>query len=216
MNSLAVAVLAVFPALAATAADPMPPAPPVEELVAEALERSPALAAAHAQVAAAAAVVDTAAVLPDPMVEVSVDNMGLTSWTVGEEEMSMIGVSYLQPLFYPGKRDARRNAAAAEVSPRRAGLAAERRRVALEVRLGYAAIYTLDREVASLGAAAEMLDVVGVESAAVARSSPSATVSDAVDGAVPFETFRREHRTFALRGQQAQRDSDVIRHGCKA
>ena len=160
MKRLAVFIVGLLPAFAVGAADPVSPAPPVEELVAQALERSPGLAAAHAQVAAAAAVVDSAAALPDPMLELSIDNIGATSWTVGEEEMSMVGVSYVQSLPYPGKRAARRAAAQAEVAPRRAGLAAARRRVAFEVRLAYAALYALDREAASLDDAAELLDLL--------------------------------------------------------
>ena len=153
-------VLCVLPAVTATGADTAPPAPPVEALVAQALDRAPSLAAARERVAAAAAVIDAAAVLPDPMLEVSIDNMGLTSWTVGKEEMSMVSVSYLQPLLYPGKRDARRAAAAAEVAPREAELDVLRRQVALEVRTVCAALYGLDREGASLGAARELLDLL--------------------------------------------------------
>jgi hypothetical protein len=40
-------VLALLPALAFAGADPLPQAPPVEELVAQALERAPSLAAAR-------------------------------------------------------------------------------------------------------------------------------------------------------------------------
>lgn len=153
-------VLSLLPAVTAAGADTAPPAPPVETLVAQALERAPSLAAARERVAAAAAVIDAAAQLPDPMLELSIDNMGATSWTVGKEEMSVVSVSYLQPLLYPGKRDARRAAAAAEVAPREAELAALRRRVALEVRLAYSALYVLDCEVASLDAARELLDLL--------------------------------------------------------
>jgi outer membrane protein TolC len=153
-------VLALLPVLAADGSDAVPPAPPVEQLVAQALERAPPIAAARERVAAAAAVVDAAAVLPDPMLEVSIDNMGVTSWTVGKEEMSMVGVSYVQPLLYPGKRDARRASASAEVAPREAEVAALGRRVALEVRLAYSALYVLDCEAASLGAARELLDLL--------------------------------------------------------
>jgi cobalt-zinc-cadmium efflux system outer membrane protein len=151
---------AVVPALALAGADPLPPAPPVEALVAQALERAPSLAAARERISAAAAVVEAVAVLPDPMLEVMIDNVGPTPWTVGEQEMSMVGVSYLQPLLYPGKRDARRASAAAEVVVREADFAALQRRLALEVRRNYAALYRLDREVVALAAARELLDLL--------------------------------------------------------
>lgn len=193
-------VLALLPALAFAGADPLPPAPPVEALVSQALERAPSIAAARERVAAAAAVIDTAAVLPDPMLEVSVDNMGLTSWTVGKEEMSMVGVSYLQPLLYPGKRDARRASAAAEVAPREAEVAALRRRVALEVRLAYSALYTLDREAASLGAARELLDLLN------ATVTARYTVGEVDQGAVikaQLEQTRLEERFDDLAAERA-------------
>jgi len=177
MTRLAILLVAVLSAGAA-AADVVPPAPAVEELVAQALARSPALAAAHAQVAAAAAVVDSAAALPDPMLELSIDNMGVTSWTVGKEEMSVVGVSYVQSLLYPGKRAARRAAAAAEVAPRRAGLEALQRRVAYEVRLACAELYALDREAASLDDAGELLDLL--EATSLARYAVGAVDQGAV------------------------------------
>jgi outer membrane protein TolC len=49
-------------------------APPVDELVRDALSRSPALAAARARIAAAQALEISAAALPDPMVEAMFQN----------------------------------------------------------------------------------------------------------------------------------------------
>ncbi|HSF39735.1 MAG TPA: TolC family protein [Thermoanaerobaculia bacterium] len=145
---------AAFPAVAA------PPAPPVEELVGNALERSPALAARRAAVAASREMEGPARALPDPMVEAMLQNADFPEWTVGTMDMSMAGVEVSQDLLYPGKRRARFAAAQAETAVRAAELAAEERRVAAEVRLLYAKLYAVDRERQSLAAAAELVDML--------------------------------------------------------
>ncbi len=158
------------PLLAAALAAPLaaqPPAPaapraapPVEELVALALERSPALAARRAALAAAREMERPATALPDPMVEGMLQNADFPDYTVGEEDMSMTGAEVRQPLPYPGKRRARGEAAAAETAQRSAELAAEERRVAAAVRSLYARLYALDREREALLAARELVEML--------------------------------------------------------
>ena len=103
------AILVAVPAAAQPAAPErdVPPAPPVEALVAEALERSPSLAAARARLAAAREMVAPAGALPDPMVELMLQDVGFPRYTVGTEEMSMVGPEVRQALPYPGKRERR-------------------------------------------------------------------------------------------------------------
>lgn len=147
-------LLTAVPAVAA------PPAPPVEELVGSALERSPALAARRAAVAAAREMEAPARALPDPMVEAMIQNADFPEWTVGTMDMSMAGVEVSQDLLYPGKRRARFEAAKAETALRAAELAVLERQIAAEVRLLYAKLYALDRERQSLAAAQELVDML--------------------------------------------------------
>lgn len=147
-------LLTAVPAVAA------PPAPPVEELVGNALSRSPALAARRAAVAAAREMEAPARALPDPMVEAMIQNADFPEWTVGTMDMSMAGVEVSQDLLYPGKRRARFEAAKAETALRAAELAVLERQVAAEVRLLYAKLYALDRERQSLAAAQELVDML--------------------------------------------------------
>jgi len=136
------------------------PAPPVEALVAAALEGSPSLAALRARVAAARERIAPAGALPDPMVELMVQNVGFSDWTVGGMEMSMVSGEYRQGLPYPGKRRARREAAAAAAEVATAELEAMRRELVAAVRATYAALYALDRELEALETASELLDLL--------------------------------------------------------
>jgi outer membrane protein, heavy metal efflux system len=135
-------------------------APPVEELVAAALARSPALAALRADLEAARESEPPAATLPDPMVEAAFQNAGLTRSTVGKDESSMLGLEVRQGLPYPGKRAARLAAARAETAVRAAALARSERGTVVAVRTLYARLYALDGEAASLAAAHELLDLL--------------------------------------------------------
>ncbi len=141
-------------------------APPVEQLVAEALGHAPSLAALRARLAAAKEMVNPAGALPDPTAEFVLQDIGFPKWTVGSQEMSMIGPEVRQDLLYPGKRRAHRETAGAQASVREKELEQLQREVAVQVRTAYARIYTLDRERRALGAARELLDLLAATAAA--------------------------------------------------
>ena len=141
-------------------------APPVEQLVAEALAQAPSLAALRARLAAARELVAPAGALPDPTAELVLQDIGFPKWTVGSQEMSMLGPEVRQDLLYPGKRRARREAASAQAGVREKEVEQLQREVAVKVRTAYARIYTLDRERRALGAARELLDLLAATAAA--------------------------------------------------
>ena len=147
-RSLSILPLAVL--IAATAAAQTMPgaatAPAAGELVAEALAKSPSLAAARSRLAAAREMESPAAALPDPMVEALLQNADFPSYTIGTEDMSMAGVEIRQPLPQPGKRRARTEAARAETALRQAEVAELERRVTAEVRNLYSRLFALDQE----------------------------------------------------------------------
>ncbi len=166
------AVLIAAPA-AAQVPDAGAPAPPVDALVAEALAKSPALAAVRSRTAAAREMESPAATLPDPMVEAMVQNADFPSYTIGSEDMSMAGFEVRQPLPYPGKLRSRAAAARAETALREAGIADLERRIAAEVRSLYARLYALDRERASLTAARELVELMSATASARYASGQS-------------------------------------------
>lgn len=135
-------------------------APPVEELVAEALARSPAVAAAKSHLAGARELERPAEALPDPTVEAMVQDADFPHPTIGKDEMSMAGVELRQPVPYPGKRRARGEVARAETGLRAAEVVRVERRVAAEVRRIYARIYAVDSELRSLSPARELLELM--------------------------------------------------------
>ncbi|HLE61179.1 MAG TPA: TolC family protein [Thermoanaerobaculaceae bacterium] len=140
-------------------------APPVEQLVAEALGRAPSIAALRARLAAAREMVVPAGALPDPMAELMLADIDFPKWTVGKEDMSMLGPEVRQNLLYPGKRAARRAAARAEAEIRGTELDQLRRQVAETVRVLYARVYALDKEKEALAAAGELLDMLAATAA---------------------------------------------------
>lgn len=90
------------PGLAGPAGEPSAAPLPPQALVARALERSPELAAARAEVEAARAFVSPAGALPDPMLTLSYENDG-TSISLGEEPMTRLSLMGEQTLPFPGK-----------------------------------------------------------------------------------------------------------------
>jgi outer membrane protein TolC len=94
------------------------------------------------------------------MVEAMLQNADFPEFTVGEEEMSMVGVEVRQPFPYPGKLRARGEAAAADTAVRAAELAETESRVAAEVRSLYARIYAMDRERQALTTSHELVELL--------------------------------------------------------
>lgn len=151
---------AVFAAPAAAQTPDSAAAPSLDDLIAEALARSPALAALRASQEAAREMESPARALPNPMVEAMVQNADFPRYTIGSEDMSMAGVEVRQPLPYPGKLRARVEAARAETDLRGAETAELEGRVKAEVRSLYGRLYALDQEEEVLAAARELVDLL--------------------------------------------------------
>ena len=155
------------PAMADTATPTLPTpyeagrlAPNPDELVALALQRAPSLAALRARVEEARELVRPAGALPDPMVELMVQDIGFPRWTVGAEDMSMIGPQITQGIPFPGKRGARRQAAQAEVTVKAGELQLLQREVTRAIRVAYARLYSLDEERQALASGRELLEML--------------------------------------------------------
>jgi outer membrane protein, heavy metal efflux system len=188
------------PSLTADVAPAEGAAPPVEKLVALALERSPSLAALQEKLAAAREMIEPAGALPDPMVELMLQDASFPKYTVGTEEMSMVGPEVRQSLPYPGKREARRQVARAEVAVRADELVQLRRQLAAEVRTLYARVFALDRERAELEAGTELLDLLAATAAS--RYSVGEAEQEAVVKA-QLEVSRLAERSDDLTGERA-------------
>ena len=177
-----------------------PPAPPVEDLVAAALEASPSLAAARFRLAAAREAITAAGALPNPMVEVMLQDVSFPKYTVGTMEMSMIGPEVRQEIPYPGKRRAASDVARADAEIRAQELDLLRRQLAAEVRSLYGRVYALDQEREALSAARELLDLLATTAAT--RYSVGQTEQEAVIKA-QLEATRLEERSDDLEAERA-------------
>ena len=121
-------------------------AAPVDSLVVRALAHSPGVAELRARLQAAREAVRGAGSLPNPMLELMLQDVGFPNYTVGDVEMSMIGPQLTQTIPFPGKRGARRRAAEAGVTVRERELEALQRDLVRDVRVLYARAYALDAE----------------------------------------------------------------------
>jgi outer membrane protein TolC len=163
---LVVALFVIVASAGGARSAELEPASSVEDLVAEALGRSPSVAALRARLSGVRELVEPAATLPDPQIEVGIQNVGLERWTVGEAEMSMLTPEVRQSLPFPGTLRARRAAAEADANSAAAELEALRRRVAAGVRIACAGLYAADREAELLAAGRELLDLIAATAAA--------------------------------------------------
>jgi outer membrane protein TolC len=143
-----------------------PPAPPPEALIRQALEASPMLKAGAESAAAASETAAGAGALPDPMVEFMLQDVGFPEYTVGEEEMSILGVEIRQGLSLPSKRKAAKAGAGARAAGAGVRWELERRALALQVRQMHAELYALDREREALEASRELVDLAAAVAAA--------------------------------------------------
>lgn len=118
-------------AFAASAAPAVPPT--VEDLVLEALAKSPALAAARAGISAARERVAPAGTLPDPMLRLSYENDGAPV-SLGEEPMTRLSFMAEQPIPWPGKLALAAKVAGADAAVAEAAVARLRLGIEADVR----------------------------------------------------------------------------------
>lgn len=175
-------------------------APPVEDLVAAAIERSPTLVVLREKLAAAREMVAPAGALPNPMMELMLQDVSFPTYTVGDEEMSMIVPAVRQALPFPGKREARRAVARAVAAMRADELGLLRRQLVAQVRSLYAKVYALDQERTALSAARELLDMLAATAAA--RYSVGEAEQEAVVKA-QLEVSRLEERSDDLDAERS-------------
>ena len=156
---------------------PAPIAAPVDSFVVRALAHSPGVAELRARLQAAREAVRGAGSLPNPMLELMLQDVGFPTYTVGDAEMSMIGPQLTQTIPFPGKRGARKRAAEAGVTVRERELEALQRDLVRDVRVLYARLYALSAERQALVEGGEALATISASardrySAGSAESEP--------------------------------------------
>jgi cobalt-zinc-cadmium efflux system outer membrane protein len=141
-------------------------APPVEELVAEALEKSPAVGAARSRLAASNELVKPASALPDPELEFSLEENISSFSSPGFVKGEIV---LKQEFPFPGKRSVKGKTAGAESEMEFAGLVDFERQLTRDIRTVYAGLYAFDSESAALDLARELVKML--EATAAVRYS---------------------------------------------
>jgi len=193
-------------AVPAPSAMPAPSALPADatlsRLIGESLAARPELSQSEATIRARKERVPQAGALPDPMLQVGIQNDGFTSLEIGQAETSYVSLMASQTFPWPGKRGLRRGLAALETAQAEQGLARVRLSTEAEVRRGYLELLLVRDRLALLG----QLEGIWSKSSGVAR-----TRYEAGDGAqsdvlrAQLEQNRIRQRRFMLGAEEASR-----------
>jgi cobalt-zinc-cadmium efflux system outer membrane protein len=179
-----------------------PPADPVlAGLVADSLAARPELGAAVATVDAARALVPPAGALPDPMLQLGLQNDGFTSIEIGSMEGSFASIGVSQTLPWPGKRGLRTALAEAEVEQAETAVQRMRLSTIAEVERGYLRL-RLVRERQALLDRQAALWVRASEIARLVYAAGQGSQADVLRARL--EEQRLGQRRLALAAEQAQ------------
>lgn len=132
----------------------------LDSLITEALTNNASITSLRDSIKAAHEMIELEGALQDPMLEVMMQDVNFPSWTVGDMEMSMVGVQITQPLPYPGKLEKRKKAAAAQEEIKKRGLSRLQTALVMQIRILYAKLYTIDSEQKALDMGKELLEML--------------------------------------------------------
>ena len=130
-------VVALVAVLAVSDVRSEPPDPLLAALVEQALAARPELARAQALVQAERERVPQVGALPDPMVEIGVQNDGFSSWEIGNAETSWYSILATQRFPWPGQRGLAREVAELDVQGSEAAIPRVLLATEAEVRRSY-------------------------------------------------------------------------------
>ena len=122
----------------------------LDDLLKRALERNPLIKAAGFETQAMSYRIPQAKSLPDPMVDFDLKNMGFPQFTLGQEVMSGIGVSFSQAVPFPGKLRLRGEIAGKAYERQKASQGSVVLGVLQEVKAAYFELFVLHKSVALL------------------------------------------------------------------
>ena len=130
----------------------------LDALVKSALERNPKIKSFEDAARASKLRVRPSGALPDPVIGLGIKNMGLTRWTVGEEVMSEVGVSFSQMIPFPGKLSLKSQIASTQSLQAEEDLKAARLQLVRQIKELYARLFYYQRSIELLGQKKEVLE----------------------------------------------------------
>lgn len=186
----------------------LPADPVLARLIGESLAARPELARAQAVVHAQQERIPQAGALPDPMLQIGIQNDGFTSIEIGRMDTSFVSFMASQTLPWPGKRGLQRDVATigsaqatTQLSRARLSAEADVRRTYLELLLVRDRLVLLDRLDALFRQSAEATRILYE-----AGKGPQSDVLRA-----QLEERRIAQRRFALQGEQRSRIQSLNR-----
>lgn len=123
------------------------PAVLLRDLLAEARQHNPDILAARARIEAAQHRAPQAGALPNPTVMVELNNIGITRLSVGQADMSMAGLSFVQGIPFPGKRGLRTQAAATEMGMNEETATATELEALSQLKIAYYELYLIHQSI---------------------------------------------------------------------
>lgn len=201
---------AAGPALAEPPAAPVPLAedPALARLVAETLAARPELRAADARAAAGRERVPQAGALPDPVLQLGIQNDGFGGIQVGKMETSFYSIGASQTFPWPGKRGLREDAARLGVREAEAGSSRARLSAEADMRRAYLDLLVARDRLALLA----RLEAVWTRSEGVARlryESGDGSQTDLLRA--QLERTRLRQRRVQLEAEERTRRAEVNR-----
>lgn len=171
-------------------------------LIQQSLSARPELARAEANVRASAERAPQQTVLPDPMLQVGIQNDGFTSFEVGRADTSYVSVMASQTLPWPGKLDLQARQAELSVVEAKQGLARARLSTEAEVRRAHLDLVLVRRLLFVI----DQLEATWQVASSVARvqyQSGTGAQADVLRAELSLQ--RLKQRRIALRAQEASR-----------
>jgi outer membrane protein, heavy metal efflux system len=203
VSALVLALVTVaLPAVAELPVATLPSDPTLARLIAESLSARPELALSAAVVQAEEERAAQADALPDPMLQVGIQNDGFTSIEVGRMETSFVSLMASQTLPWPGKRGLRKQLAELDTTQARHAVTRARLATEAEVRRGYWDLLLARDRLALL----EQLAVLWQRSSGIARvryETAGGAQSDVLRA--QLELNRLEQRRLALEAEERAR-----------
>ncbi len=184
------------PPTQAASAPALPTDPTLTQLLADALEGRPELHQAEAQVRAARARVPQAGALPDPVLQLGIQNDGFEGLMIGEMEGSYFSIMASQALPFPGKRALRTEVAQLGVTAASTQVARTRLSIEAEVRRGYLDLLLVRERLVLL----ERLQALWKQSAEMARiryETGEGAQSDLLRAQLELNRLRQRHLALA-------------------
>ena len=180
----------------------LPTDPVLARLIAESLAARPELARADAVVHAQQERVPQAGALPDPMLQVGIQNDGFKSIEIGRMETSFVSFMASQTLPWPGKRGAQQDIATLTTTQAKSQVTRARLAAEADVRRGYLDLLLARDRLALL----DRLDAVWRQSSEMTRilyESGKGPQSDVLRA--QLELLRIKQRRIALEGDEKSR-----------